>query len=162
MRDEERAIGAPAVGMVKLTEEAIWFNDFDVMQRKGLISRDVPGRVMGIEAAGTVTAVGPGMDGFTVEDRVSYLRSPSQASRCSCRAACTVVPPDRGRLPFHAHRVPVDPSRYPTCRQSCGCGLPVIPSALETMTMAVVVEDATAVLGFWFGEVPPDKRFAKD
>ncbi|OHV17622.1 hypothetical protein BK022_04460 [Methylorubrum extorquens] len=28
--------------------------------------------------------------------------------------------------------------------------------------MAVVVEDAAAVLGFWFGEVPPDKRFAKD
>ena len=28
--------------------------------------------------------------------------------------------------------------------------------------MAVVLEEAAAVLGFWFGEVPPDKRFAKD
>lgn len=75
MRAEERAIGAPAAGMVKLRQEAIGFNYFDVLQRKGLISGDVPGRVMGIEAAGTVTAVGPGVDGFVVGDRVGYLRS---------------------------------------------------------------------------------------
>ncbi|SFL85874.1 alcohol dehydrogenase catalytic domain-containing protein [Methylorubrum salsuginis] len=106
MRAEERAVGAPAAGMVKLTQEAIGFNDLDVLHRNGLISRDVPGRVMGIEAAGTVTAVGPGVDGFAGGDRVGYLRSQSQASRCSCRDACTVVPPDRDCLPFHAWHVP--------------------------------------------------------
>lgn len=75
MQAEERDVGAPTAGMVKLRQEAIGFNYFDVLQRKGLISGSVPGRVMGIEGAGTVTAVGPGVDGFAVGDRVGYLRS---------------------------------------------------------------------------------------
>jgi len=75
MRAEERDIGAPTVGLVKIEQKAIGFNYFDTLQRSGLISRDEPGRVMGIEGAGVVVEVGPGVEGFAVGDRVGYLRS---------------------------------------------------------------------------------------
>jgi len=48
---------------------------FDVLQRRGLISEDEPGRVMGIEGAGVVTAIGTQVTDFAVGDRVGYLRS---------------------------------------------------------------------------------------
>jgi NADPH2:quinone reductase len=75
MRAEERAVPAAGAGLVKLEQKAIGFNYFDVLQRKGLISNDAPGRIMGIEGAGVVMEVGPGVRGFAVGDRVGYLRS---------------------------------------------------------------------------------------
>jgi NADPH2:quinone reductase len=75
MRAEERDIPVPGAGFVEIAQRAIGFNYFDILQRKGVISDDVPGRVMGIEGAGVVTAVGPGVQGFTLGDRVGYLRS---------------------------------------------------------------------------------------
>lgn len=75
MRAEERDIPVPGASLVELTQKAIGFNYFDILQRKGMISDDTPGRVMGIEGAGVVTAVGPGVEGFSVGDRVGYLRS---------------------------------------------------------------------------------------
>jgi NADPH2:quinone reductase len=75
MRAEEREVAAPSALQVGIEQKAIGFNYFDVLQRKGLISEDEPGRVMGIEGAGLVTAIGTGVDDFTVGDRVGYLRS---------------------------------------------------------------------------------------
>ena len=75
MRAEDRDVAGPTSGLVKLEQKAIGFNYFDVLQRKGLISEAAPSRVMGIEGAGLVTAIGPGVDGFAVGDRVGYLRS---------------------------------------------------------------------------------------
>lgn len=75
MHAEERNVGAPGEGLVKLRQKAIGFNYFDVLQRKGLISNDEPGRIMGIEGAGIITEVGPGVQGFAIGDRVGYLRS---------------------------------------------------------------------------------------
>ncbi|TGX49108.1 quinone oxidoreductase [Sphingomonas gei] len=75
MRVEEQEVAAPTASLVKLEQKAIGFNYFDVLQRKGLISPDEPGRVMGIEGAGVVTEVGPGAEDFAVGDRVGYLRS---------------------------------------------------------------------------------------
>ena len=75
MQAEDRDVADPTSGLVRLEQKAIGFNYFDVLQRKGLISEAAPGRVMGIEGAGLVTAIGPGVDGFAVGDRVGYLRS---------------------------------------------------------------------------------------
>jgi NADPH2:quinone reductase len=75
MKAEEREIAAPGTGFVKLAQKAIGFNYFDVLQRRGLISGDEPGRIMGIEGAGIVLEVGPGVQGIAVGDRVGYLRS---------------------------------------------------------------------------------------
>jgi NADPH2:quinone reductase len=75
LRAEHRDDVTPTAGLVKLEQKAIGFNYFDVLQRKGLIFENVPGRVMGIEGAGVVTAIGTGVEGFAVGDRVGYLRS---------------------------------------------------------------------------------------
>jgi NADPH2:quinone reductase len=75
MKAEERDIATPGIGFVKLAQKAIGFNYFDVLQRRGLISNDEPGRIMGIEGAGIVLEVGPGVQRIAVGDRVGYLRS---------------------------------------------------------------------------------------
>jgi NADPH2:quinone reductase len=75
MRAEERDVAAPGAAQVAIQQEAIGFNYFDVLQRRGLISEDEPGRVMGIEGAGVVTAISADVTDFAVGDRVGYLRS---------------------------------------------------------------------------------------
>lgn len=75
MRAEDRDVAAPDATQVEIKQEAIGFNYFDVLQRQGLISEDEPGRVMGIEGAGAVTAVGTEVADFAVGDRVGYLKS---------------------------------------------------------------------------------------
>jgi NADPH2:quinone reductase len=75
MRIEDRDVAAPSGTQVEVEQKAIGFNYFDVLQRRGLISEDEPGRVMGIEGAGVVTAIGADVTDFVVGDRVGYLRS---------------------------------------------------------------------------------------
>jgi NADPH2:quinone reductase len=75
MRVEERDVAAPGATQVEIEQNAIGFNYFDVLQRRGLISADEPGRVMGIEGAGVVTAIGTHVTDFAVGDRVGYLKS---------------------------------------------------------------------------------------
>jgi NADPH2:quinone reductase len=75
MRAEDRDVAAPSATQVEVEQKAIGFNYFDVLQRRGLISEDEPGRVMGIEGAGVVTAIGTQVTDFAVGDRVGYLRS---------------------------------------------------------------------------------------
>ncbi|TDK29890.1 quinone oxidoreductase [Rhizobium deserti] len=75
MRVEDRDIGPPSTEQVEVEQKAIGFNYFDVLQRRGLLSGDEPGRVMGIEGAGVVMAIGPKVTDFAVGDRVGYLKS---------------------------------------------------------------------------------------
>ncbi|TGX49598.1 quinone oxidoreductase [Sphingomonas gei] len=75
LRAEDRALPSPTATQVALDQQAIGFNYFDVLQRKGLLSDDMPGRVIGIEGAGIVTSVGSEVEHFAVDDRVGYLRS---------------------------------------------------------------------------------------
>jgi NADPH2:quinone reductase len=72
---EERVVPQPGLGQVALDQKAIGFNYFDVLQRKGILSPNEPGRVMGIEGAGVITAVGQDTPYFSVGDRVAYFRS---------------------------------------------------------------------------------------
>ncbi|MBL6082159.1 zinc-binding dehydrogenase [Belnapia sp. T18] len=75
MQAEHREVPVPSGEQVEIAQAAIGFNFFDVLQRRGLISENEPGRVMGIEGAGRVTAVGPRVTDFAVGDRVGYLKS---------------------------------------------------------------------------------------
>lgn len=75
MRAEHLDVESPAAAQVKIEQKAIGFNFFDVLQRRGFISADEPGRVMGIEGAGVVAAIGASVTDFAVGDRVGYLRS---------------------------------------------------------------------------------------
>jgi NADPH:quinone reductase-like Zn-dependent oxidoreductase len=80
MRAEDRDVAAPAATQVKIEQEAIGFNYFDVLQRRGFISEDEPGRVIGIEGAGLVTAIGPDAPtspsaiGSAISDRREHMR----------------------------------------------------------------------------------------
>jgi NADPH2:quinone reductase len=75
MRAEERDVAAPGATQVEIEQKAIGFNYFDALQRRGFISADEPGRVMGIEGAGVLTAIGTDVTDFAIGDRIGYLRS---------------------------------------------------------------------------------------
>jgi len=61
----------PAPGEVRLKHTAIGLNFIDVYFRTGLYPATLPSG-MGIEAAGVIEALGPGVEGFAVGSRVVY------------------------------------------------------------------------------------------
>ena len=71
LRLEERAVGQPGPGEVKLRHEAIGLNFIDVYHRNGLYPQKLP-FVPGIEGAGIVEALGEGVAEFRAGDRVAY------------------------------------------------------------------------------------------
>ncbi len=92
MRAEDRTVPAPSADEVKVEQKAIGFNYFDVLQRRGLISGNEPGRVMGIEGAGVVSAIGTNVTDFAVGDRVGYLRSQGAYAETRLIAADLLFP----------------------------------------------------------------------
>ncbi len=73
---EELPLEAPGPGEVRLKVEAIGLNRAEVMYRQAqyLEVPEYPSRI-GYEAAGTVDALGQGVDGFKIGDRVSTIPS---------------------------------------------------------------------------------------
>jgi NADPH:quinone reductase-like Zn-dependent oxidoreductase len=76
LRLEDLPDSQPGKGEVRLKVAAIGINRAEVMFRQGLYleSPELPSR-LGYEAAGTVDAVGPGISGIQVGDRVSTIPS---------------------------------------------------------------------------------------
>src|ERR1700712_2587012 len=73
LRLENVTVGAPGAGELRLRQTAIGVNFHDVYVRGGLYKTlPLPG-IPGIEAAGVVDAVGPGVEDFSVGDRVGYI-----------------------------------------------------------------------------------------
>jgi len=68
---EERELGAPGSGQIRVRNRAIGLNFIDTYQRSGLYSVPLP-FVAGNEGAGEVTHVGEGVTDFRVGDRVAY------------------------------------------------------------------------------------------
>lgn len=68
----ERELSAPRAGEVRLAQDAIGLNFVDTMIRKGQYPMALPA-APGFEAAGTITEVGPGVEGLSVGDRVAYF-----------------------------------------------------------------------------------------
>jgi NADPH2:quinone reductase len=68
---EDREVGRPGPGEVKLRHEAIGLNFIDVYHRNGLYPQKLP-FVPGIEGAGIVLEVGDGVADLRVGDRVAY------------------------------------------------------------------------------------------
>lgn len=71
MRLEDREVGAPGPGQIRIRHTAIGLNFVDVYQRTGLYKMELP-FVPGNEAVGEVTAVGEGVTDFKSGDRVGY------------------------------------------------------------------------------------------
>ena len=68
-------VGDPGVGEVRVRHEAVGLNFADTYYRTGYYPVPLPNG-MGVEAAGVIEAVGPGVEGFAEGDRVTYTGSP--------------------------------------------------------------------------------------
>jgi len=71
MQLEEVELNAPGAGEVLLVQTAIGLNYMDVYQRSGYYPLDLPSG-LGLEAAGKVLEIGPGVEDVAVGDRVVY------------------------------------------------------------------------------------------
>ena len=79
MRWEDVPTPEPGPGEVLVKHEAVGLNYIDVYVRTGLYKAPSMPVTPGMEAAGTVTAVGPGVSEFAVGDRVVYATGPAGA-----------------------------------------------------------------------------------
>ena len=86
---EEVAVGAPGPGEARVRHTAIGLNYIDTYHRSGLYKLTLPSGI-GMEAAGIVEAVGPGVDVVSPGDRVAYCSGPLGAY-----SKVRVMPADR-------------------------------------------------------------------
>ena len=82
-------VGEPATGEVRLRQTAVGLNYIDVYHRSGLYKLASFPAVIGMEGAGVVEAVGPGVSDLKVGDRVAY------AGTLGAYADVRLVPADR-------------------------------------------------------------------
>lgn len=78
LRMADVTVGEPGPGEVRIRHHAIGLNFIDVYHRTGLYPLPLPAR-LGMEGAGVVQAVGPGVDHLQVGDRVAYAAQPPGA-----------------------------------------------------------------------------------
>jgi NADPH2:quinone reductase len=74
----ERDVPPPGPGEVTIAQQAAGLNFIDVYQRTGLYPMKLPA-ALGMEGAGTVTAVGAGVSHLKVGSRVAYASNPPGA-----------------------------------------------------------------------------------
>jgi len=92
MQRVDVAVGEPGPGEVRIRHHAIGLNFIDVYQRTGLYQNALP-LTLGMEGAGIVEAVGPGVTHLVPGDRAAYASNPpgsySQArvmpAKCVCK-----------------------------------------------------------------------------
>jgi NADPH:quinone reductase len=75
LRWESVDVGTPGAGEVRIRHAAVGLNFADTYFRTGLYPSTLPAG-MGVEAAGVIEEVGPGVTGFAEGDRVTYTGSP--------------------------------------------------------------------------------------
>lgn len=91
---EEFAVPEPGPGELVFATEAVGLNFIDTYFRTGLYKAPLP-IALGSESAGTVIAVGPGVERIAVGDRVGALSgSGAYATHRLCKAAQVVSLPD--------------------------------------------------------------------
>jgi len=71
----ERPEPTPGPGQILIRQEAVGLNFIDTYQRSGLYPIPFPS-ILGLEGAGVVEAVGPGVTRFAVGDRAGYATGP--------------------------------------------------------------------------------------
>src|ERR1051325_10241864 len=64
-------VGAPGPGELRVRQTAVGLNFIDTYHRSGLYPLQLPSGI-GSEGAGVVDAVGAGVDGFSIGDRIAY------------------------------------------------------------------------------------------
>jgi NADPH2:quinone reductase len=89
LRYEEVAVGEPGAGEARVRQTAIGVNYIDTYHRTGAYKLPLPSGI-GLEAAGVVEAVGPGVDWVGPGDHVAYCGGP-----VGSYAESRVMPADR-------------------------------------------------------------------
>lgn len=95
---EDRQIDDPGPGQVLLRPAASGINFIEVYQREG-VNRTEPPFVLGGEGAGTVEAVGEGVDDVSVGDVVAWTAVPGSHAELALGRAADVVPVPDGLDP---------------------------------------------------------------
>ncbi len=88
-------VGEPGTGEIRIRHHAVGLNFIDVYQRSGVYNLPLPLQ-LGMEAAGVVEAVGPGVTHLKAGDRAAYASQPPGAY-CEVRvmpAKCVCKLPD--------------------------------------------------------------------
>lgn len=75
MRIEDRPVGDPGPGEVRIAHKACGLNFIDCYQRSGLYPLQMPA-ALGMEASGVIEAVGEGVTHLKVGDRAAYASMP--------------------------------------------------------------------------------------
>jgi NADPH2:quinone reductase len=75
LKFEDVELAAPGPGQATVKHHAIGVNYLDTYYRSGLYPLPLP-LIPGSEGSGEITAVGPGVEGFKVGDRVAYVTTP--------------------------------------------------------------------------------------
>ena len=90
------SIRVPGPGEVRLLQTAVGVNFIDIYCRRGAFDLVPPGGVLGMEAAGVVESVGPGVGNVRAGDRVAYACVPpgAYASMRTMRADLLVSLPE--------------------------------------------------------------------
>jgi NADPH2:quinone reductase len=91
LRQEDVPVPVPGPGQALIRIEAAGVNFVDIYHRSGLYPVPLP-CTLGQEAAGVVTAVGPGVVGVTVGDRVAYTDVPGACAESAAVPAERLVP----------------------------------------------------------------------
>src|SRR3954469_21269962 len=99
LRWESVDVGEPGFGEVRIRHLAVGLNFADTYFRTGLDPAALPAG-MGVEAAGLIEAVGPGVVGFTEGDRVTYTGSPLGAYSTERVMAASHLIPMPDAIPF--------------------------------------------------------------
>lgn len=76
LRAEWVAVPPPAAGEVQIRQHAVGINYLDTYHRRGVFPLPALPGALGVEAAGELVAVGEGVAGWAVGDRVSYAARP--------------------------------------------------------------------------------------
>lgn len=113
---------APGRGEVRLRQQAVGLNFIDTYQRSGLYRVDLP-TGLGAEGAGTVEAIGDGVEGFRIGDRVAYGTGPLGAY-----ATARLIPAE------HLVKLPADVSPETAAA-----------AMLKGMTAAYLIEECAKV-----------------
>lgn len=81
----------PGAGEVRVALEAVGVNFIDIYYRTGAYKADLP-LIPGQEGAGRVDAIGAGVDGIQVGDRVAYVQQPGAYAQYALVPAARLVP----------------------------------------------------------------------
>jgi NADPH:quinone reductase len=91
LRYEDVAVPSPGAGQALVRVEAAGLNFIDIYRRSGLYKVELP-HTLGLEGAGTVDAIGPGVTGLAVGDRVAVTDVPGAYAQYVLAPADRLVP----------------------------------------------------------------------